>query len=77
MRAINELNRHIEPIKPEIEEPLARVVDSGWYVLGSGQLLRPIGAGFARCSVCIKIAVAFTKLWVNGGDSFWYAGRWR
>jgi dTDP-3-amino-2,3,6-trideoxy-4-keto-D-glucose/dTDP-3-amino-3,4,6-trideoxy-alpha-D-glucose/dTDP-2,6-dideoxy-D-kanosamine transaminase len=34
LTAINDLNRHITPITPEINQAVARVIASGWFVLG-------------------------------------------
>jgi len=34
MKAINDLNRHIKPITPVIEQAVSRVIASGWFVLG-------------------------------------------
>ncbi len=34
MKAINDLNRHITPIRQVIVEAVTNVIDSGWYVLG-------------------------------------------
>ncbi len=34
MKAINDLNRHIQPIASAIEQAVSRVIASGWFVLG-------------------------------------------
>ena len=34
LKSINDLGRHTEPIRDEIEAALKRVLDRGWYVLG-------------------------------------------
>lgn len=34
MKSINDLNRHIKPIAPAIEQSVSRVITSGWFVLG-------------------------------------------
>ncbi|EGW22947.1 DegT/DnrJ/EryC1/StrS family aminotransferase [Methylobacter tundripaludum] len=35
LKAINDLNRHIQPLQSELNAAVSRVIASGWFVLGS------------------------------------------
>jgi dTDP-4-amino-4,6-dideoxygalactose transaminase len=35
LKAINDLNRHVSPLSAEINQAVCRVINSGWFVLGS------------------------------------------
>ena len=62
MLPINDLGRHVRGLKSEIEAAVARVIDSGWFVLGAEG--RTFEVEFARyCGAAHAVGVA------NGTDA--------
>lgn len=57
MKAINELNRHIKLIAPEIQQAVSRVITSGWFVLGPEvKAFEKEFASYCRSAHCVSLA---------------------
>jgi len=66
--AINDLNRHISSIAPAIEQAVARVIASGWFVLGPEvRAFEEEFADYCGTSHCVSLA--------NGSDALELAMR--